>query len=343
MALAGFMTGRDAFQVAKLREAGAVILGKTNLHELAAGIITISSLGGQTRNPYDPCADARRIERRHRRGRRGELRGGRHGQRHLRLDPHSGGEQQPVRPARNRRAVEPHRHHPAFAYAGHRRTARAHVTDLALMLDATVGEDPADAVTARGRGRWTTTFRASLATDALKGTRIGVLKALFGTSPEDEEVTGIVRKALDRFEAPGAVIVDVQVPGLEEVVNQSSLINSSSRPTCRLLSAVPQGAGEVPAADSIAASTTPRWRTRSSSGTQPSPTRRKSARSQRGAAGQPTDARAFDESGWTRSPIHAPPPPRGGRGAAARLELSAERDDWVSPSTRCDVLSAANQ
>ena len=40
--------------VKKLRDAGAVIVGKTNLHELAYGITTISSLGGQTRNPYDP-------------------------------------------------------------------------------------------------------------------------------------------------------------------------------------------------------------------------------------------------------------------------------------------------
>src|SRR5262249_50641358 len=55
IALAGFMAGRDAFQVQKLREAGAVIVGKTNLHELAAGITSISSLGGQTRNPYDPA------------------------------------------------------------------------------------------------------------------------------------------------------------------------------------------------------------------------------------------------------------------------------------------------
>ena len=54
IALAGFETGRDAFQVRKLRDAGAVIIGKTNLHELASGITTISSLGGQTRNPYDP-------------------------------------------------------------------------------------------------------------------------------------------------------------------------------------------------------------------------------------------------------------------------------------------------
>ena len=54
LALTGFMTGRDAFQVKRLRDAGAIIIGKTNLHELAAGITTISSAGGQTRNPYDP-------------------------------------------------------------------------------------------------------------------------------------------------------------------------------------------------------------------------------------------------------------------------------------------------
>ena len=52
IALAGLVPPDDAFQVKKLREAGAVILGKANLHELAMGITTISSLGGQTLNPY---------------------------------------------------------------------------------------------------------------------------------------------------------------------------------------------------------------------------------------------------------------------------------------------------
>jgi len=41
MALMGFVPSRDAFQVRKLREAGAVILGKSNLHELASGITTV--------------------------------------------------------------------------------------------------------------------------------------------------------------------------------------------------------------------------------------------------------------------------------------------------------------
>lgn len=51
--LDGFIPSADATQVARLRAAGAVILGKTNLHEFARDVMTFSSLGGQTRNPYD--------------------------------------------------------------------------------------------------------------------------------------------------------------------------------------------------------------------------------------------------------------------------------------------------
>src|SRR5262245_49263724 len=54
VALTGFIPKDDGFQVRKLREAGAVFIAKSNLHELARGITTISSLGGQTLNPYDP-------------------------------------------------------------------------------------------------------------------------------------------------------------------------------------------------------------------------------------------------------------------------------------------------
>ncbi|KAM0689371.1 hypothetical protein Q7P36_011449 [Cladosporium allicinum] len=43
----------DAPSVAAFKKAGAIILGKTNLHELALEGISVSSLGGQTINPYD--------------------------------------------------------------------------------------------------------------------------------------------------------------------------------------------------------------------------------------------------------------------------------------------------
>lgn len=54
VSLAGSVPPKDAQVVRRLRAAGAVILGKANLHEFARGLTTVSSLGGQTRNPYTP-------------------------------------------------------------------------------------------------------------------------------------------------------------------------------------------------------------------------------------------------------------------------------------------------
>jgi amidase len=55
LALANSRPVRDGFVVRRLRDAGAIVLAKANMHELAAGITNISSLGGQTLNPYDPA------------------------------------------------------------------------------------------------------------------------------------------------------------------------------------------------------------------------------------------------------------------------------------------------
>jgi hypothetical protein len=41
----------DAISVQRLKAAGAIILGKSNLHEFALEGLSVSSLGGQTRNP----------------------------------------------------------------------------------------------------------------------------------------------------------------------------------------------------------------------------------------------------------------------------------------------------
>ena len=49
----GHVAGRDAPAVANLRQAGAVILGKTNLHEFAFGTTNEDSAFGPARNPHD--------------------------------------------------------------------------------------------------------------------------------------------------------------------------------------------------------------------------------------------------------------------------------------------------
>jgi Asp-tRNA(Asn)/Glu-tRNA(Gln) amidotransferase A subunit family amidase len=51
--LADWRPQQDAHVVRKLKEAGAVIIGKTNLHELAFGVTTNNPHYGPTRNPYD--------------------------------------------------------------------------------------------------------------------------------------------------------------------------------------------------------------------------------------------------------------------------------------------------
>ena len=51
--LKDFVPQRDAVVVTQLREAGAVLLGKTNLHEFAYGVTTNNPHFGPTRNPWD--------------------------------------------------------------------------------------------------------------------------------------------------------------------------------------------------------------------------------------------------------------------------------------------------
>lgn len=224
LGLALLQPAADAFQVQKLRAAGAVILGKTTMHELAAGITTISSLTAQTRNPYDlmrvpggssggtgaavaasfaaagmgsdtcgsiriPAANQNLVGLRATRG----------------LSSRTG-----VMPLSDTQDV-----------AGP--LART-VTDLALVLDATVGPDPQDAVTAGAAAHVPRSYRDGFAGATLKGARIGVLRALFGTSPEDDEVAAIIRKALDAMKAQGAEVVEATVPGLDDLLAESSVI-----------------------------------------------------------------------------------------------------------------------
>jgi hypothetical protein len=60
----------------------------------------------------------------------------------------------------------------------------------------------------------------------VKGARIGVIRSLFGTAAEDEEVGGIVQRALDSVKKAGAEVSDVTIPGLDDLLRNSSMINS---------------------------------------------------------------------------------------------------------------------
>ncbi len=224
LGLAMMQPAADAFQVKRLRAAGAVILGKTTMHELAAGITTISSLTGQTRNPYDLMRVPGGSSGGTGAGVAASLAAAGMGSDtcgSIRI-PAANQNLVGLRPTRglsSRTGVVP--------LSGTQDEAgplARTVTDLAIMLDATVGADPDDAITAEGAGHVPKSYRDTLTAGRLKGARIGVLRGLFGSAPEDEEVSELTRKALDAMKAQGAEVIDVVVPGMDDLLRDSSVI-----------------------------------------------------------------------------------------------------------------------
>lgn len=226
LALATFHPKRDAFMVKRLREAGAVIIGKTNMHELAAGITSVSSSAGQTRNPYDLTRNPGGSS-----GGTGAAVAASFAAAGMGSDtcgsiriPAANNNLVGLRGTQglsSRQGIIPLSHTQDIGGP----IARS-ITDLALLLDATVGPDPADDTTKGVQASIPPSYTDTLKPDALKGARIGILKSLFGDAPEDEEVAGIVRKAVEAMQKQGAETIEVTVPGLSDLLRDSSLITA---------------------------------------------------------------------------------------------------------------------
>ncbi len=226
IALASFHPHRDAFQVQRLKAAGAVILGKTNMHELASGIATVGSRFGLSKNPYDPDRNP----------------GGSSGGTGAALAANFAAAAMGSDTCGSIRI--PAAHNNLVGLRGTQglssRTgivplsstqdiggplARS-IADLAIMLDATVGADATDASTSVSAGQIPQSYRAGLRADSIKAARLGVVRGLFGSAPEDAEVTNVIQRALDELKKAGAEVIDVVIPGLEELLRDSSMIQS---------------------------------------------------------------------------------------------------------------------
>ena len=86
------------------------------------------------------------------------------------------------------------------------------VTDVAIVLDATAGVDPADPATSRSAGHIPQTYTATLDRDGLRGARIGVLLPLFGDTADDQRVGSVARSAVRQMAERGAIPIDVSLP-----------------------------------------------------------------------------------------------------------------------------------
>ena len=225
LVLAGLRPADNAFQVERLLDAGAVILGKTNLHELAAGITTISSLGGQTRNPYDPARNP------------GGSSGGTGAAVAASFASVAWGSDTcgsiripaavhnlfGLRPTKGLSSID------GILPLSHSQDTGGPLTrtvaDLAIALDATVGRDPADPATGILDGRETPNFQAALDSAALDGARIGVLEAWVPEEGSGGSVTRVIRDALDEMEELGAMVVDVAIPDMDDLLSNTGLID----------------------------------------------------------------------------------------------------------------------
>ncbi len=197
----------DAFVVAKLRKAGAIILGKTTLSEFAAGD-TYGSLFGATRNPYD-------LERTV-----GGSSGGSGAATTANFSTVALGEEtfasirrpgswngivsmRPTAGLVSRTGMYDGYPSEAASMGPMARTVR----DLAELLDVMAGYDPEDPLTALGVGKAPQSYTRSLDRNGLKGARIGILRESIGVAsePESEDF-----KKVDAVFAANVARADIQ-------------------------------------------------------------------------------------------------------------------------------------
>jgi Asp-tRNA(Asn)/Glu-tRNA(Gln) amidotransferase A subunit family amidase len=221
--------GRDeAYQVRRLREAGAVILGVSRPESPPASA-TIRPADAHTVNPY-------RMSRARIWGSNGSCVGASANFAAFALGADTRGS---VRVHASHNAVVSLR--PTLGLSSRsglmpfRRTRDSvgpiarNVGDVALVLDATVGHDPDDPVTAASAGNTPASYASSLREDALRGARIGVIAELCGSAPEERLVAAVIRRAIGDMKGRGAIVVDVAVPNLDALVVAADTLTPEPR------------------------------------------------------------------------------------------------------------------
>ncbi len=228
IALAGFVPNRNATQVDQLIAAGAIILAKTNLHEYAYGITTIGSLLGQTRNPYD----LRRVPGGSSGGTAAAVAAsfaaigmGSDTCGSIRI-PSAFNNLVGLRPTKGLSSI--HGIMPLSHTQDVGGPLARSVADLAIVLDATTGQDPADAATRVLQQSQIPNFRSALGSVDISDLRLGRLDNYL--SQASSGVRNPVDDALDWFAANGAEIVSLDTSDLLPLIGASGVIGHEFKP-----------------------------------------------------------------------------------------------------------------
>jgi amidase len=217
LALDGVRATRDAHVAAQLRNAGAVILGKTNLSEWANMRSTRSTSGwsgrgGLTKNPYAldrNCSGSSSGSASAMAASLATLAVGTETDGSI-VSPAAACGVVGLKPTVglvSRSGIVPIAHSQDTAGP----MARS-VADVALMLAAMTGIDPQDEITKYSSGR-AVDYAAGLVKDGLKGMRIGVARNYFGNH---DGLDAVIEKALLVLQAQGATLVDIDVPNTDK-------------------------------------------------------------------------------------------------------------------------------
>jgi amidase len=218
-----FMPGRDATIVARMREAGAIILAKTNMGEFASRYV--GSAFGIIRNAYDPTRNPSGSS-----GGTGSGVAANFGLVGIGEDT-SGSVRGPsavsslvgLRPTLQ--LVSRFGLMPANPTQDTMGPMARTVTDAAVLLDVIAGYDERDPVTAYAVGRVPARYEDGLSADALRGARIGVLRHPMDPSadPSSEdfmEVKAVFDGAIREMGSLGAEVVDpLELPGLDSLLS----------------------------------------------------------------------------------------------------------------------------
>lgn len=206
--LEGSVPPDDAFVTKRLRDAGAIIIGKANMSEFASGNAQ-SSLGGQMRNPHDltrtplgssggtgiSIAAAFAV---------------------IGVGTDTGGSirnpaaatgivgLKPTHGLISRDGIVPL----ALTFDTAGPLGRS-VYDVAVALGVMAGVDAADGATSKSEGRSESDYTQYLRRDGLRGARLGVVRDFTG---QDADVDWVVETGLAAMRAAGATVIDVRLP-----------------------------------------------------------------------------------------------------------------------------------